>query len=271
MKLSFSTLGCPDWTLEQIAEGAAQCGYDGVELRVADDGIHLAPGAAPEAVTRAAEAFAAAGVPVISLAGYASFSSPDAEVVRANQDLARRLIGLAERLGARWVRIYGGAVKAPDSPDAAAGRIAAALKPLADEAAARGVALAAETHDSWCDGAKLMEIVGRVASPGLGVVYDVYNTFAATGEWRRTYEQVKQHVCYWHVKDGYRAADGSGQHIFLGAGDLPIHDILARLKADGFDGFLSFEWEKRWCPHLEAPERVLPQYAHKMRALWDAV
>ena len=33
MKLSFSTLGCPEWTLEQIAKTAGALKYDGVELR----------------------------------------------------------------------------------------------------------------------------------------------------------------------------------------------------------------------------------------------
>jgi len=33
MKLSFSTLACPDWTIPQITAMAAGAGYDGIELR----------------------------------------------------------------------------------------------------------------------------------------------------------------------------------------------------------------------------------------------
>ena len=33
MKLAFSTLGCPDWGLDQIIECAKAFGYAGVELR----------------------------------------------------------------------------------------------------------------------------------------------------------------------------------------------------------------------------------------------
>lgn len=33
MKLAFATLGCPAWTLEQIAVNAKAMKYDGVELR----------------------------------------------------------------------------------------------------------------------------------------------------------------------------------------------------------------------------------------------
>src|ERR1700722_12678316 len=31
--LSFSTLGCPDWSFKQIVDFAAAHGYDGIELR----------------------------------------------------------------------------------------------------------------------------------------------------------------------------------------------------------------------------------------------
>ena len=33
MRLSFSTLGCPDWTLPRVLDVAGREGYDGVELR----------------------------------------------------------------------------------------------------------------------------------------------------------------------------------------------------------------------------------------------
>ena len=43
MKLSFTTLGCPAWTVEQIATNAAQMGYDGVDFRGVLDQIEATP------------------------------------------------------------------------------------------------------------------------------------------------------------------------------------------------------------------------------------
>ncbi len=40
MKLSFTTLGCPEWNLTTVAEKAAEYGYDGVELLIRG-GIHI--------------------------------------------------------------------------------------------------------------------------------------------------------------------------------------------------------------------------------------
>jgi sugar phosphate isomerase/epimerase len=285
MKLAFTTLGCPEWRIEDIPGRAKAYGFDGVELRVADDGVHLRPDASADEVKRVADRFAGAGVPIFALCGYASYSSAERKQVQANQALTRRLIEIAAGLGARAVRSYGGKFEKTQDRAAVAARIAAALRPLADEAHGRGVTIALETHSWWARGddmAAIIEQVGRPGSagakpgsagakPGVGVLFDVNNTFADTGEWRQTYQRIRPHIVYCHLKDGYKGADGRGHHVMLGAGDLPLQEVLAQLKGDGFAGYLSFEWEKRWEPALAPPEEVFPQYVHKVRRVWDAV
>jgi sugar phosphate isomerase/epimerase len=270
VKLGFTTLGCPEWPIEEIPRRAKAYGFDGVELRVADDGLHLKPGASADEVRRVADLFGEAGVPVFALCGYASYASADPKQVRANQDLTRRLIGIAAALGAKAVRSYGGKVEPPGDRAGAAGRIAAALKPLAKEAADRGVTVAIETHTAWSRGADLAPILDAVDSPGAGAVFDMNNSFADAGEWRDTYQRIRRRIAYCHVKDDYCGADGKRRHVLLGAGDLPLGEILAQLKRDGFAGYLSYEWEKRWEPHLAPPEEVFPHYVHKVRRVWDA-
>src|SRR3954469_13410699 len=104
MKLSFSTLGCPDWSLEQIADQARALGYDGVELRTHADGNHLSPDASPEELARVAKLFRDRGVPVMSIKGYSRFAFTDPAEVQRNQALLRKLVGVAVALGARFVR-----------------------------------------------------------------------------------------------------------------------------------------------------------------------
>ena len=48
---------------------------------------------------------------------------------------------------------------------------------------------------------------------------------------------------------------------------LPLKAVVKRLQMDGYTGFYSFEWEKRWHPELPEPERALPQYVDFMRTL----
>ena len=45
MKLSFSTLACPSWSLAAVLDAAGRLGYDGVELRflAGDDALWSRP------------------------------------------------------------------------------------------------------------------------------------------------------------------------------------------------------------------------------------
>ena len=53
----------------------------------------------------------------------------------------------------------------------------------------------------------------------------------------------------------------------MGQGDVPVPEIVARLRADGYDGYYSFEWEKKWAPEIEEPEVAFPDYMHYMKEL----
>ncbi|MBA2481513.1 MAG: sugar phosphate isomerase/epimerase [Planctomycetes bacterium] len=270
MKLSFTTLGCPEWTLEQIATNARSNGYDGVELRTHADGNHLSPDASPDEARRVADLFRAHGVPVMSVMGYTKFAFLDPAEVQRNQELMRKLIAIAAAMGARYIRTFAG--KLPDGTTHAQmiDVVADALRPLAREAATKGVTIGMETHDDWCASHVSLQLVEKIRSrKGFGIIYDVCNClYAGIEPWRTTYRKLKPHILYCHVKDGWRDAAGTFQYAALGAGDQPWREVLQALKKDRFKGFLSFEWERKWHPELEPPERVFPQYVHKVRSLW---
>jgi sugar phosphate isomerase/epimerase len=273
MQVAFSTLGCPGWSLEQIAEAAQVHGYEAVELRVHEDGDSLKPDVAEAEASRVRALFDARDVKIASLSGYCRFTSRKKAEKDASQALMTTLLGLAEKLGVKYVRTFAGEIPEGIDFQAAAESVAKALKPLAKDAAGRGIKIALEIHDHWLSGARVMEIVDRVDNAdGLGVLYDVFNAYQAEGEsWAVTIQKIRKHVAYCHVKDGYRGKDGKYVYTMLGAGDLPWAKILARLKREKFDGVLSLEWEKKWIPELEDAGRVLPQYANKIRRLWQSV
>ncbi|MBA3847546.1 MAG: sugar phosphate isomerase/epimerase [Planctomycetes bacterium] len=273
MKLSFSTLGCPDWSLEQIADNARTLGFDGVELRTHADGNHLSPDASPAEVARVAALFAARGAKIVSIKGYSTFAHVDDAKVAENQALLRKLVAIARGVGAKFVRTFAGQIPAGADHAAMTQRVADAIRPVAVEAAAQGVRIALEIHDDWCAGAAVMGLVQRIACPaGFGIVYDIHNAFHAKREpWQTTYATIKDHIAYCHLKDGYDAGDGKVHYVMLGAGDLPLNAILARFAADNFASYFSFEWEKKWHPEIESPERAFPHYVHKVRALWREV
>ena len=72
-----------------------------------------------------------------------------------------------------------------------------------------------------------------------------------------------------HLKDGLRPPDGAEEWPLcaLGEGNVPLLAILAGLRAQGYAGWYTFEWEKRWHPELAAPEVALPAGIAAMRSL----
>lgn len=272
MKLSFTTLGCPNWSLQQIADNARAMKYDGVELRVHDEGVHMSPNATDDEAQRVADLFRTAQTPVMSLMGYTSFAHQSPNDLQNNVKLMEQLIRLASRMKAPFIRSFAGGLPPGADHKDVIPRMARTLRPLSQLAADKGVKIGIETHDHWCDGRLAAALVNEVNHPAFGFVFDVLNVIdAQKGPWLPSYQAMKGRILYCHVKDGYHAPDGKLVHTYVGAGELPLVEILMRFKHDGYDGYFSFEWEKRWNPEIEEPQRAFPQYAHKMRQVWNAL
>lgn len=95
-------------------------GLDAIELRVADDGIHLKPQyPISRGVLRAIES---SGVKIASIAGYARISMIDTGERARNEELLKTLILVAEELRARVVRALAG--RFPDSVESSINRVA---------------------------------------------------------------------------------------------------------------------------------------------------
>lgn len=77
----------------------------------------------------------------------------------------------------------------------------------------------------------------------MGLVFDPANFVQIGADAWEAFELLRPHVQYVHIKDALR---GSGMNVPCGEGDGQIRRILAALKADGYDGFLTLE------PHLAA-------------------
>ena len=109
MKLSFTTLGCPDWTLRQIVENAAQMGYDGVDFRGLEAEIDISK--TSEFTTHLNETkalLADHGLDVSGIAISARYAVVDAAEKEHHFDETRRNMELAARLGTHILRVYGG-------------------------------------------------------------------------------------------------------------------------------------------------------------------
>ena len=267
MKLGFSTLGCPDWTVEQIAEFAGATGFDGVELRTREDGRHFMPDAPVEEARKLGELFRDRGSRVFSMLSYARFGSTDAAELSANRDTLLHVLDLAQAAGADFVRIFAGQFGETKSRERALADVAEHLIPCCVKSREVGVRIAVETHDDWCDPVNIRALQERVGG-GFGVVWDFANAIRVTGKGiAEQFEGLKGSILYCHVKDWTTDADGKSHYVPVGTGDAPVREVVGLLKQNKLDVFLSFEHEKMWHPELPDPEEALPAYVKFMRSI----
>ncbi|MYR94040.1 TIM barrel protein [Streptomyces sp. SID8374] len=238
MKLAFSTLGVPGMPVAEVVRLAAEHGYRGVELRAhPEEPVH--PGLSSLERADVVEAFKAAGVEILTVAGYVQVASEgDDEAVSA--ELAE-LVKLARDLGARYVRVFpGGGDQDPADADATAAR---RLGSAAPAAADMGVSILLETHDTHRAGADVARIVGTVGHPRIGAIWDVLHTWLSGEEPSASHAVLAPHLGYVQVKDVASADDLTP--LPLGAGVLPLADCLEPLAPETW---VCWEYEKRWHP-----------------------
>ncbi|GGO55276.1 sugar phosphate isomerase/epimerase family protein [Streptomyces lasiicapitis] len=240
MKLAFSTLGVPGLPLPDVLRLAGTHGYHGVELRAhPEEPVH--PGLGLTERADVAAEFKGAGVAVVGISGYARVAAPgdDAPVLEE----MRGLLDLARDLGAPFVRVFpgGGTEQSEADADATAAR---RLGTAAEYAADVGVRLLLETHDSHRTGAAAARVLGTVGHRHAGALWDVMHTWLGGEQVADSYAALAPFLGYVQVKDIASAEDTTP--LPLGAGVLPLAECVELLSRKGWDGWLCWEYEKRW-------------------------
>ncbi|MHC3470403.1 sugar phosphate isomerase/epimerase family protein [Streptomyces sp. 7R007] len=265
MRLAFSTLGVPGLPIPDVVRLAATHGYHGVELRAhPEEPVH--PGLGPGERADVAAEFKAGGIEVLGLAGYAKVAAPgdDGPVIEE----IRALLGLAHDLGAPYVRVFPGAdhEQTRERADAVAAR---RLGTAAEHAADLGVRVLLETHDSHRTGADAMRVLGRVGHRHVGALWDVMHTWLGGEQPAETYAALAPYLGYVQVKDIASADDTTP--LPLGAGVLPLGECVEVLSRHGWDGWLCWEYEKRWYEEAAPlPELLAAGSTHLGRLLNDS-
>lgn len=263
-RLAFSTLGCPDWSLEQALDAARRYGYDGLELRLLDGQI-VEPSLPREERERVARLFAESGLPLCCLDSsirVATGAEPDA----VERDL-RAFLQLAHDLRAPLVRVFSGEWPAGWAPERVFDTAADLLNRVTPEAERLGVALVLETHDAAASAKSVAEILRRVPSPAFGALWDTHHPYRMGESPDEVLDLLGARLLHVHVKDARRdeAAANGWQLVLLGEGEVPVRESLAALKRRGYDGWVSVEWEKKWHPEIPGPEVAMPQHEKLLR------
>lgn len=228
----------------EVVQLAAGAGFDGVELRAhPEEQVHPRIRLRERSAVR--EQFADAGVSILAVSGYARVAAAHDE--RGEEELAAELtelVVLASDLGAKFVRVFpGGGDRPAEEADAEAARHLAAVAPFAAE---RDVRVLLETHDSHPRGADAARIVGPVGHRHIGALWDVLHPWLGGEAPADTFAALAPYLGFVQVKDVASAEDTTP--LPLGAGTVPLADCIRALARAQWDGWLCWEYEKRWYP-----------------------
>jgi glucosamine-6-phosphate deaminase len=265
MKLSFSTLGCPQWSLAAVIDAAGRLGYDGVELRFleGDDALWARPELTGAGLRDTLARLRDAGLQVSCVDTRSFFHDPDRVARESAIEEARRSIALAAQLRAPGIRVFGDRIQPGQDRETTRAWIADALARLGEAARPQGVEVWIESHGDFARAPDTLSVLGPAGAGPLGVLWDPANAFEVGEEPDEGLAVLGNRVRHVHLKDVARAAgaEGGGWLPRLpGQGQLRPGRVLELLRARGYDRWVSFEWEKRWHPSLAEPEVALPHF-----------
>ena len=164
MKLAFSTLGCPDFSWNDIYSMAKDLGFDGIEIRGLGNEIFavqaqpFTEAQLPQTVKKLSELHIE--IPCLS-SGCCLKKAEDAD---KNFEEIMQYIELATKLGTPYIRILADQEPQPNG-EVDDEVVLAALQRLAPEAEKKGVTLLIETNGVYADTARLCSLCGNVVFP----------------------------------------------------------------------------------------------------------
>lgn len=267
MKLAFSTLGCPDWTLEEILQKGHAMGFQGVEVRgiagVMDN--NKIPAFSDEQIPHTKALFEKYGMTLCGINTSVSFDyAPDlATALQEGMDA----IDLCVKLGCDNIRVFGDSIS-PEDPEHSIRQVVDGLRILCDYALPRGVKVCLEIHGQFNTKEVVSRVVREVDSPAFGLIFDMEHVVLGVGrDFYAFYHEVKPYIHRIHVKDYIHKPGGGVLAVNLNEGEVPVFAMVRALEKDCYNGFYSFEWEKKWMPEIAPPEEAFPLYVEKMKKM----
>lgn len=268
MKIAGHTMGTPEYDLYGAARLFREIGLDAIEV-IFQDGYGCAFNWASTDgdVLDFRKYLDRIGLEASCVVSYASdYNALSPEKRAAAVRDCRRAVEIASLLSAGYVRIYGGTYLAGDRGfEGKRAVLVETMRDLSAYAGDRGVALVLENHFNTMTTMPdiTMSIVAEIDRENVGILYDQANiTFMNGPDYEASIRVQKDKILYVHAKDlifkesagEFRARDVT--HVSLeertvlskpvGQGIVPWHKIVPLLRANGYDGYLSLEYERRW-------------------------
>lgn len=261
MKIAFSTVACPDWTLERVMSFADEVEYQGVELRTFGwGGTDLACEPAltdPKKVRRLA---IESGTHVMSLGTSLRFDAPvwPPVIGRAlpghdsNLQSARRFVALANDIECPHLRVFGFDATTGEKRGRTVARVIERLQELLTAASKHRVSLVFENGGTFSRAEQVAEVLRECPSPWLGASYNIAVGARDGDQVEAALDMLGDRLISVKLKD----LQGN-QPVEIGHGEIPLERGVSHLARTEYTGWLVVEWMRYWRPELAEADGVL--------------
>ncbi|MEQ1586159.1 MAG: sugar phosphate isomerase/epimerase family protein [Cyclobacteriaceae bacterium] len=266
-RLAFSTLGCPDWSLKQIVDFAAQHGFKGIEVRgiLRQMDLPQCKEFSEQNIASSLRMMQDNGLQFVNLGSSATMHFAEANERKKNLDDGKRYIDLAKKLECPYIRVFPNNFPKDQERNQTMDLIAKGLLELGNHAKGSNVIVLIESHGDLIYIEDLQSVMKASEHEHVGLVWDTVNMWTKTKESPTlTYDRLKKYIRHTHIKNA-KVENETITYTRLAQGDVPIFEAIDVLSKGGYKGYYSFEWEKLWHPELEAPELAIADYAVVMK------
>ncbi len=258
-KLSVSTLAFQDWELEDAIHACETCGIDAMEIRM---GFHSwskleLPDSTYEKIY---EKLSAHGLAVSDLGTSIRMIGYTEEGLRELE----RCSQIANILHCRGLRVMLGNKHKKRSD---------VVPPIDYEGLVRwlraadvilekyGTQIWIETHDEFATGKSQRELLNQYPFRHIHSLWDIMHPLEAGEPPEETLRYMNKDLVHIHIKDGLPWEDpdrSSWKYTKIGAGIVPIRDIVNLVLEAGYQGYFSLEWESAWRQEIRGDGFEIP-------------
>ncbi len=272
MKKGISIWSFAETDLDKVFALAADAGFQGVELALAEDGpVNL--NSTKEDMEKIKESAKKHGIELYSLASglywTCNYTSDKEEVRERAKNITRKQLELASYLGMESILVVPGAVGVDFEPgsevipyDVAYDRAKAALLELAPVAEKYKVHLAIENvwNKFLLSPLEMRDLIDSVNSEYVGSYFDVGNVLYC-GYPEHWIKILGSRIKKVHLKDYRREPGGLNCFVDLLAGNVDYKAVKAALDSIGYDGWTTAEMLP---PYAQYPETIVYNTSNAM-------
>lgn len=239
LKFAVNTNTYHGFTTDEALEGVAAAGFKYIEIATVRNWTeHVMPEWTPEKIQHVKDKIKELGLTCIAMSGHCDLSDPE----RLND--FRKNMALAHELGCEWIISSTGEAHFMTGEEGTEEKLIENLKALVPDLEKYDLKLGIETHGAnYGTGEAVARLVKGAGSDRIGVNYDTANIVF----WGKSDPSVDLKTCvkelnFCHLKDKI-GMDSSWNFPAIGAGELPLIDLMQYMQDNGYTGPYSIEIE----------------------------